>query len=446
MLKLRKKNDEEIGLEIGGVKMKAEIISTSTPLLQGQDSNKNVAFLTRELTAMGIFVEQVVTVKDDPQYLKQALEAAESRSEIIFVIGGLGPNEADISKETISEYLDVPLALDNETEERIISYHQNSDFKMPKNNQLQALILMNSIPLHNITGLAAGFFYKSEKHTYILMPGPFDEFKSMFVENTRPLIIEHLLNDLAVETKKFSLYGLTMTQTKEKLSDLIAFEGNPFIGVYFEEEEIEVQITARAKSKDKVRKMVDESSEKIDDRVGDYIFGEGENRLSHVVKNLLKEQEKTITAAESLTGGAFMDMISAEPESSSITEGGIVTYSENIKNSALGVTKKTLEKFGVVSPQCAIEMAEKALKMFEADIAVSLTGVAGPASHDGQIPGTVWIGVAQDGKETFAKKFHFGYKRVRNRKHSVLSAMNLARLALLDKPIEDQVFFNDDDN
>src|SRR5699024_8196567 len=105
MLKLRKKNDEEIGLEIGGVKMKAEIISTSTPLLQGQDSNKNVAFLTRELTAMGIFVEQVVTVKDDPQYLKQALEAAESRSEIIFVIGGLGPNEADISKETISEYL-----------------------------------------------------------------------------------------------------------------------------------------------------------------------------------------------------------------------------------------------------------------------------------------------------------------------------------------------------
>lgn len=426
--------------------MNAEIISTSSPLLYGQEVNRNVAFLARELTAMGVFVGQTVTVPDDSERLKAALETAESRAEIIFVIGGLGPNEEDVSKLTISEYLDVPLALDNETEDRIISYHQNSDFKMPKNNQLQALILMDSIPLHNVTGLAAGFFYKDEKHTYILLPGPFDEFKPMFIENTRPLIIEHLLNDLVIETRKFSLYGLTMTQVKEKLNDLIAFEGNPFVGVYFEEEEIEIQITGRAKSKDKAGKMVAEFSEKIADRVSDYIFGEDENRLSHVVKNLLKEQGKTITAAESLTGGAFMDMISAEPESSTITEGGIVTYSENIKNGALGVTKKTLENFGVVSPQCAIEMAEKAMTMFEADIAVSLTGVAGPASHDGQIPGTVWIGVAQDGKETFAKKFHFGYKRIRNRKNSVLSAMNLVRLSLLNETIEDQVFFDDEED
>lgn len=426
--------------------MNAEIISTSSPLLYGQEVNRNVAFLARELTAMGVFVGQTVTVPDDSERLKAALETAESRAEIIFVIGGLGPNEEDVSKLTISEYLEVPLALDNETEDRIISYHQNSDFKMPKNNQLQALILMDSIPLHNVTGLAAGFFYKDEKHTYILLPGPFDEFKPMFIENTRPLIIEHLLNDLVIETRKFSLYGLTMTQVKEKLNDLIAFEGNPFVGVYFEEEEIEIQITGRAKSKDKAGKMVAEFSEKIADRVSDYIFGEDENRLSHVVKNLLKEQGKTITAAESLTGGAFMDMISAEPESSTITEGGIVTYSENIKNGALGVTKKTLENFGVVSPQCAIEMAEKAMTMFEADIAVSLTGVAGPASHDGQIPGTVWIGVAQEGKETFAKKFHFGYKRIRNRKNSVLSAMNLVRLSLLNETIEDQVFFDDEED
>lgn len=426
--------------------MNAEIISTSSPLLYGQEVNRNVAFLARELTAMGIFVGQSVTVPDDSERLKAAFETAESRAEIIFVIGGLGPNEEDVSKLTISEYMDVPLALDNETEDRIISYHQNSNFKMPKNNQLQALILMNSIPLHNVTGLAAGFFYKDEKHTYILLPGPFDEFKPMFIENTRPLIIEHLLNDLVIETRKFSLYGLTMTQVKEKLNDLIAFEGNPFVGIYFEEEEIEIQITARAKSNDEARKMVADFSKKISDRVGDYIFGEDESRLSHVVKNLLKEQGKTITAAESLTGGAFMNMISAEPESSTITEGGIVTYSENIKNGALGVTKKTLENFGVVSPQCAIEMADKAMTMFEADIAVSLTGVAGPASHDGQIPGTVWIGVAQEGKETFAKKFHFGYKRIRNRKNSVLSAMNLVRLSLLNETIEDQVFFDDEED
>lgn len=433
----------KIGFIIRRSKMKADIISTSTPLLQGQEANKNVAFLTRELTAMGIFVEQSVTVKDDPEYLKQALEAAESRSEIIFVIGGLGPNESDISKETFSDYLGIPLALDNETEDRIIAYHQNSDLEMPEKNQLQALILMDSIPLRNVTGLAAGFMYTNEKYTYLLMPGPLDEFKHMFLENTKPLIVQELLDDLEIKTKTLSLYGLTMAQIQEKLSDLMTYQDNPFVGVYFEEEEAEIQITARAKSVDKAEDMLDEMTEKVRDRVGDYIFSDDGHSLSNLVKELLKDQGKKITAAESLTGGAFMDMISAEPESSQITEGGIVTYSEDIKNGALGVTKKTLGKHGVVSAECAIEMAEKSLKMFDADIAVSLTGVAGPSSLDGEIPGTVWIGLAQEDKETFAKKFHFGYKRARNRKHSVLSAMNLARLALLDEPIEDRVFSDD---
>lgn len=423
--------------------MEAEIITVNTDLLRGQALDENTAFITRELTALGISVNHTTGIHSQKETLEEALATAEKRSNLIFIIGGLGPDENDITKLTISEYLDIDLVLDDETEDRIITYHQNADFPMPKNNQLQAMILKYSIPIRNITGLAAGFFYSNEEHTYILLPGPFDECQPMFVEHARPLIIEKVLNNPIVKTKKLSLYGLTLSQLNDHLNNVLDYEGNPFVGVYFDQDEAEIHITARAETEDKANQMLEEAASKVHDLVGEYIYGENEDRLSLVVKRLLDEQGKTITAAESLTGGSFLSVISGAPGSSDIFEGGIVTYSENIKNSALKVTKKTIEEHGVVSAQCAIEMAEKSMKMFEADVGVSLTGVAGPTSLEGEIPGTVWIGLAQEGKETFAKRFHFGYKRERNRRNSVLAALNLVRLALLGEPIENKVFFDD---
>lgn len=160
-----------------------------------------------------------------------------------------------------------------------------------------------------------------------------------------------------------------------------------------------------------------------------------------MVRRLLKEQDLKITAAESLTGGAFLNALSDEAGASEIFEGGIVAYSNHIKNNVLAVTQETIDQYGVVSPQCAIEMAKKSMEMFEADISISLTGVAGPASLEGIIPGTVWIGLAQAGKEPYAKKFHFSDTRERNRRNSVLAALNLARLSLLCEPIKNQVFY-----
>lgn len=420
--------------------MKAEIIAVNSHLLRGQVTNENASFLARELTPLGISVDRSVMLKDRAEDLKEALELAKKHSDLIIITGGLGPDKNDITKKTISEFLNVPLVLDNETQNRIISYHQNSSLDMPEYNQLQAMILMNSTILENITGLAAGFLYTQEDTTYLLLPGPFDELKPMFLERAYPLIVEEILDHPFLKTKKYSVYGLTLAQLNERLSSLIQYEENPFVGIYFDRDEAEIQITARARTEQEAEKCLKETSEKVKERIGDYIYGEDEKRLAHVVKQLLKEQGKKITAAESLTGGSFLDVISSEPESSEIFEGGIVTYSEHIKQNVLKVTKETLEKHGVVSPQCAIEMAENARQLFEADLAISLTGVAGPASLEGEIPGTVWIGLAQKGEETFAKKFHFGYKRDRNRRNSVLSALNMARLALLENPIENQVF------
>lgn len=425
--------------------MKAEIIAINSHLLRGQVVNENARFLAQELTPLGISVDRSVMLKEDTEDLKEALELAEKRSDLIVITGGLGPDKTDITKKTLSEYLNVPLVLDNETQNRIISYHQNSGLTMPEYNQLQAMILMNSTLLENVTGLAAGFLYTQENTTYILLPGPFDELKPMFLEKVYPLIVKEVLNQPIIKTKKYSVYGLTLSQLNDRLDSLIQYEKNPFVGIYFEKDEAKIQITARASTEDKAEKLLNETAKKVKECIGDYIYGEDEKHLTHIVKQLLKEQGKTITAAESLTGGSFLDVISSEPESSEIFEGGIVTYSEQIKHHVLKVSTETLEKHGVVSAQCAIEMAENARQLFNADLAISLTGVAGPSSLEGEIPGTVWIGLAQKGKETFAKKFHFGYKRDRNRRNSVLSALNMTRLALLEKPIKDQVFLETKD-
>lgn len=165
--------------------------------------------------------------------------------------------------------------------------------------------------------------------------------------------------------------------------------------------------------------------------------------LTRHVKKLLKHQGKKITVAESLTGGAFLKAISDEAGASDIFEGGIVSYSNAVKHQVLGVRQLTIDRFGVVSAQCAIEMAEKSMIMFESDISISLTGVAGPDSLEGEQAGTVWIGLAQKGKEAFAKKFHFNSTREGNRNASVQSALTLVQLLLLEEAIENKVYFNE---
>lgn len=420
--------------------MKAEIISVSSSLLTGLATNDNAAFLTRELSSLGMEITQAVMIHDSRKKLIKAIKQAEKQADILIITGGLGPDENDVVKTTLSEHLKKPLVLDEATQNRIITYHKNSDLVMPENNQLQALTLLDSIPLENVTGLALGMFYQSGDHTYLLLPGPSDELIPMYEEKAAPLIIEKLLANQVVSTKIIRLFGLTMAQAQNELGDIATSDDNPTVQIYPDGLEMEVQITAIEKEEEKAHQLVAKAEKEVENRVGTFIVGYGKNDLPNIVRELLIEKELTITGAESLTGGAFLSRISSLFEAGSIFEGGMVTYSEDIKNTALGVTKETIKKHGVVSAECAWEMAEKALKKFNADIAVSLTGAAGPSSLEGEIPGTVWIGIAQNGKETFAKKFHFGYKRNLNREYSVWSAFNMVRQVLNGEEVNEAVY------
>lgn len=401
--------------------MKTELITINTHLLRGQALNTNASFLAKELIALGIPVQQSVMLESDTEDLKQALRFAEERADLIILSGDLGSDGNAIAKMTLFDHLNIPLVID-----------QDAD------NDL----LKDAIPLKNDTGLATGFFCSKNEKTYILLPESFDELKPMFIEKVRPLIIEKLLNNRKVITQIYSLYGLTLSEINEQLADLISYDGNPFVGVYDQNDETHIQITAQAHSEIEAKRLTNQVAEEVKKRVGDYIFGEDGTSLASVVKSLLRGHHKQITAAESLTGGSFLNVISEESKASEIFEGGIIAYSNDVKNNVLKVTPKTIDQYGVVSSQCAIEMAVNSMDMFDADISISLTGAAGPTSLEEKNPGTVWIGLAQKGKEPFAKKFHFAYNRDRNRWHAVLSALNLVCLALLEKPIDDIVFYD----
>lgn len=420
--------------------MKAEIISVGTSLLNGQTANSNAAFLARELTSFGISVNQMRMIPDSSEKLIAAIQEAEEEAELLVFTGGLGPDDDDIVKTTLSEYLNKPLVLDDETQNRIITYHQNSDLIMPANNQLQALTLLDSIPLVNVTGLALGMYYQTNDHTYILLPGPNDELEPMYIENTRPLIIEKLLNNSAISTRIIRLYGLTLAQAHRDLAEILTADTNPFIQLFQNDLEIEVQITARSETEEETHQLLAKAGKEVEDQLGNYIVGYGTDDLPNIVRQLLIEKKLKITGAESLTGGAFLSTVSSLFEAGLIFEGGMVTYSEAVKNEALGISEEIIQEFGVVSAECAFEMAEKVLALFKADIAVSLTGAAGPSSLEGEIPGTVWIGIARKEQPTFAKKFHFGYKRNQNRQHSVWSAFNLVRQVLVEEPLGDVVY------
>lgn len=424
--------------------MKAEIISVGKGVLLGQVINTNAAYLSREFTFLGIEIQYHTTVGNHSVRLKEAIKQAETRADIIILSGGLGPAKDDVTKKVVSEYLDIELVLHHESEDKMITFHKNSNFKMPENSQLQALILKDSIPLTNDSGLAEGMYLEEKDHTYILLPGPTDELQPMFNNHLKRIIVDNLVDEKALVSRVFRFFGIAKEELTDKLDNLIENQKKIAMVVYAEKGEVSVHLSVKEDTVDKCNEQLDKVEEEIKDQAGIYFFGSGEKHLPDVVKDLLVHQEKTITAAESLTGGAFLSSLSSDLSAGAIFEGGVVTYSADKKNHILGVSKKIIKKYGVVSPECAIEMAEKAKEMFNSDLAISLTGVAGPSALEGNIPGTVWIGMASKSGKSFAKHYHFVYKRNRNRDLAVLNALELVRRILLDLPIEETVGYGVD--
>ncbi|WP_428908597.1 competence/damage-inducible protein A [Niallia sp. Krafla_26] len=399
--------------------MNAEIIAVGSELLLGHIVNTNARFLSKNLADLGINVFYHTVVGDNPERLKQVIEIAESRSDLLIFTGGLGPTKDDLTKDTIATHLNRKLVIDKIALDTIEDYYKRTGRTMTDNNKKQALVIEGSEILPNDYGMAPGMVYSSEKHIYMLFPGVPKEMEPMFLTYAHPYFMNKLQLKEKIVSRVLRFYGIGESQLETEIEDLIDGQSNPTIAPLAGENEVTLRITAKHESVEKANEMIEETEKIILDRVGEYCYGYDETSLMSELSKMLQEKQLTIAAAESLTGGMFQKELTAIPGAGNLLKGGVVCYTPEVKQNVLKVKKETIETYGVVSSQCAKELAENVAQLMNADIGISFTGVAGPDELEGKPVGTVYVGMSIKGQPTRVEKLNLGVNRTTNRVRTV---------------------------
>ncbi|WP_409294314.1 competence/damage-inducible protein A [Peribacillus sp. SCS-26] len=399
--------------------MNAEIIAVGSELLLGQIANTNAKFLSQQLAELGINVYFHTVVGDNAGRLKQALEIAHGRSNLIILTGGLGPTKDDMTKETAAEHLGLQLVTDEEAMASITEYFKKAGREMTPNNKKQALVLEGAAVLPNNHGMAPGMAAEKDGKTYMLLPGPPKEMEPMFLESGFKLLFNKLDVQERIESKVLRFFGIGESLLETKIEDLLEKQTNPTLAPLAADGEVTLRITAKHASKEKVQELIAEMEGEILSRVGEFHYGDGDTSLMKEVVKELSSKRYTISAAESLTGGMFTEQLTAISGAGLILKGGVVTYATEAKQKILNIKNETVEKYGVVSAECAIEMAENVRSLLDSDVGISFTGVAGPMEMEGHPVGTVFIGIAVKGQKTAVEKLSLSGSRAQNRIRSV---------------------------
>lgn len=416
--------------------MKAEIIAVGTEILTGQIVNTNAQFLSEKLAEIGVDVYFQTAVGDNEARLLSLLEIASQRSNLVILTGGLGPTEDDLTKQTLAKFLGKDLVFDPQAQEKLdIFFAHRPDYARTPNNERQAQIVEGATPLPNETGLAVGGVSEVDGVTYVVLPGPPSELKSM--------VLNQLLPKLMTGTKLYSrvlrFFGIGESQLVTILADLIDHQTDPTLAPYAKTGEVTLRLSTKAVNQEKADQALDILENQILDRqtfegisLRDICYGYGEETsLASVVVEELKKRQKSITAAESLTAGLFQATLADFSGVSAIFNGGFVTYSLEEKSKMLDIYEQELKEHGVVSEFTARKMAEQARIKTQSDYGVSLTGVAGPDSLEGHPAGTVFIGLAHAKGTEVIKANIAGRSRADVRHIAVMHAFNLVRKALL---------------
>ena len=415
--------------------MHAEIIAVGTEILLGQIIDTNTRLVGQVLADLGIDVYYQTVVGDNEVRMRAAIDLAAKRSDLVILTGGLGPTKDDLTKQVVAAYLGKQLVEDEAAMLKIKRHFEISQRKMTANNRLQALYIEGSKPLANETGLAVGDFYQAEQGPdFMLLPGPPSELRPMLFKVALPLLKQAYRQDQILSSRVLRFFGIGESQLASQLDDLIENQTNPTIAPYAKDNEVTLRLTASAKDEQEAQVLLDGLESKIAKRCGQYLYGYGDdNSLAQVVMTKLREKHLTITAAESLTGGQLQAALTSIPGASQAFMGGFVTYANYAKEKLLAIPAEVIDEHGSVSEQTAILMAEQAKQKLGADVGVSLTGVAGPDSLEGQPVGTVWIGIAYRNKAGYAQKFHFPRQRKYVQARAVLTALDLVRKELLSE-------------
>ena len=407
--------------------MTAEIISVGTELLLGNILNTNAQYLSRELADLGITVQRESTIGDNQGRLADFVNEAKARCDLLVFTGGLGPTADDLTKETVAACYGDTLAFDEEEWAKITSYFARSGREATPNNRKQAMVPVHGRKIVNHHGTAPGAWFEKDGRCAVLMPGVPSEMKAMWTESIRPLLLER---------QNCTLHSITLrvlggeSNLEYQVRDLLD-HANPTAAIYCKTGECEIRITARAASDEDGEKMCRAYARKFYNLLGDAVYDEDVAGLEETVVRTLKEKGLTVSTAESCTGGMIAERITAVSGSSEVFGYGFVTYWEQAKAKLVGVDPDVIARYNVVSAPVAAQMALGAAKASGSDIAVSVTGVAGPTGGDAVRPvGTVYLGAARGGTVYVKKLFVSRPDRALVRARAAQAALELVlRLA-----------------
>lgn len=416
--------------------MKAEILAIGTELVSGQKVDTNSAWLCEGLAGIGIEVPFITVAGDDREELLAALRHALTRADIVVIGGGLGPTQDDLTREIVAEAAGVELRQDARCLAALEAFFARRNRPMPERNLTQTYIPAGGEPLENRTGTAPGLWIEVDGRVIACLPGVPSELKIMFAEEVVPRLRGRFNLGSVIGSRKINIFGKGESEVEAMAMDLTFRGRDPEVGITAHDATISFRIRARGATPEAALIASEPTAAIIRERFGDFIVGEGDIDVAEAATALLLGRGVTLATAESCTGGLLGGAITDQGGISACYLGGVVSYTNEAKADLLGVDPALIEAHGAVSPEVAEAMAVGARNRFGADLAISVTGIAGPSGGSPSKPvGLVYLGLASAGGVA-SRKLELGPEQPRPiiRSRTVKHALNWIRLHLLRNP------------
>lgn len=405
----------------------AEVLTIGDEILYGQINNTNAKFISTELGSIGVKVIRHTSVGDKEHEILSALTEAQKRADIVMITGGLGPTKDDITKKTIAKFFDTELVFDQKVMDMIAEMFRKRNRDMADNNKVQAFVPANCEVLYNLWGTAPATWIAHQGKVFVSMPGVPVEMEKITTQLVIPKLKTFFKTPNIIH-KVIHTIGIGESSLAEKIEQ---WEDNlpPHIGLAYLPHfmQVRLRLTGIGEDADTLRQEIEQQAQKVVPLIDKYVFGYDTDTIESVIASLLKNHNKTISTAESCTGGFLGHTFTKVAGCSAYYMGGVIAYSNESKSNLLDVHPKTIADFGAVSEETVKEMAEGVCKKFKTDIGVATSGIAGP---DGGTPdkpvGTIWIAYS-DGTNTIAKKLQLVSDRMLNIQFTAILVLDLIR-------------------
>jgi nicotinamide-nucleotide amidase len=413
--------------------VKAEIIAVGTEILLGEIVDTDSQYIAARLPALGIDLFWVTQVGDNLPRVREALERAWQRSDLIFTTGGLGPTEDDLTREAIAAMLGEEMRVEPSLEAHLREFFARRGRPMPERNVKQATLIPSARAIPNAYGTAPGWWVEREGRVIIAMPGPPGEMRRMWEAEVEPEL-RRRSQGIVLVSRTLKTSDVTEGLVDELLGDL-KHAANPTVSVYSRADGIQVRIAAKAADRHAADALIAPVEAEARRALGDAVWGADSDTLESVVGDMLRERGLSLATMESCTGGLLASTITDVPGSSDYFKGGLVSYATETKL-AWGVSREVVETYGVISVECAREMARVARERLSADLGVGVTGVAGPDEEEGKPVGTVHIALDDSSGDARVVSYQFAQSREMVKRRAVTTALSLLRRVLLDLKAE----------